>query len=223
MNPLTSESFSKNQHGFQASASLEGLIVEWVDRKGYGWIQSGERRVFVHIKDFDRGMRRPQEGEAVRFIEGIDAKGRMCARSVTFDKTGGRVGFGIWLLLALLLVLPLLALLWLPISWWQGAGAMLVVSAITYGMYAHDKTRAVFSGWRVQESTLHLAELLGGWPGALLAQRRLRHKCSKASYQFVFWSIVILFQIASADLILGHRLSRTLLEFVTKCSGPDTP
>ena len=79
----------------------------------------------------------------------------------------------------------------------------------------HDKDRAVSSGWRVPESSLHLAELLGGWPGALLAQRRLRHKCSKTSYQFVFWNIVILFQIAAVDVILGQRLSRALLDFIT--------
>jgi uncharacterized membrane protein YsdA (DUF1294 family) len=62
----------------------------------------------------------------------------------------------------------------------------------------------------VPEATLHLAELLGGWPGAFLAQRRLRHKCSKASYQIVFWGIVVLFQIASVDVMLGHQLSRGL-------------
>jgi len=41
---------------------------------------------------------------------------------------------------------------------------------------------------------LHLLELLGGWPGAFLAQRRLRHKCSKRRYQFVFWLIVLAYQ-----------------------------
>ncbi len=135
---------------------------------------------------------------------------------MTFVKSGGRVGIGIWLLLAVLLALPLLALLWLAFPWWQGAGVMLMVSAITYGMYAHDKSRAVSSGWRVPETTLHLAELLGGWPGALLAQRHLRHKCSKASYQYVFWSIVILFQIAAVDVILGQHLSRALLAFMNQ-------
>ena len=187
-----------------------------MDSKGYGWVKSGDKRYFAHIKDFESGQRRPRAGEAVRFIQGIDAKGRACAKSVTFLKSGGRVGFGILVLLAVLLVLPLLALSWLPIPWWQGFGAMLVISAVTYGMYAHDKTRAQSAGWRVPESTLHLAELLGGWPGALLAQRRLRHKCSKASYQFVFWSIVILFQIAAVDVILGQRLSRALLAFMNQ-------
>ena len=119
----------------------QGTIVEWVDDKGYGWVKSGEKRYFAHIKDFEPGQRRPKEGEAVRFIQGTDAKGRMCAKSVAFVKIGGRVGFGIWLLLAILLALPLLALLWLPIPWWPGAGGMLAISAITYGLYAHDMPR----------------------------------------------------------------------------------
>lgn len=193
-----------------------GNIAEWVDDKGYGWVKSGDKRYFAHIKDFEPGQRRPRVGEAVRFIPGVDAKGRICARRVRFLRSGGRVGVGFWLLLAILLVLPLLAMLWLPVPWWQGAAGMFVVSAITYGLYGHDKTRAQSSGWRVPESTLHLAELLGGWPGALLAQRRLRHKCSKGSYQFVFWCIVFLFQVAAVDVILGHRLSRALLVYLTR-------
>lgn len=215
-NSFASRPASRDFQGFQGTITGVGTIVEWVDEKGYGWVKSGDKRYFAHIKDFKRGQRRPKVGEEVGFIQGIDAKGRMCAKSVTFEKSGGRVGIGIWLLLIVLLALPLLALLWLPFPWWQGAGVMLMVSAITYGMYAHDKSRAVSSGWRVPESTLHLAELLGGWPGALLAQRHLRHKCSKASYQFVFWCIVILFQIAAVDVILGHRLSRALLAFMNQ-------
>ena len=141
-----------------------GTIVEWVDAKGFGWVEAGGTRLFVHIKDFERGQRRPQAGEEVRFIPGIDSKGRSCARKVTFMKFGGRTGVGVWLLLLALLALPMMALLWLPFPWWMGVGAMGVVSAITYGMYAHDKQQAVTGGWRVPETTLHFAELLGGWP-----------------------------------------------------------
>jgi uncharacterized membrane protein YsdA (DUF1294 family)/cold shock CspA family protein len=207
---------SSDFQGFQSSGLQVGTIVDWVDEKGYGWVKSGDKRYFAHIKEFEPGQRRPRAGEAVRFIQGKDANGRMCAKSLSFLKSGGRTGMGIWVLLAVLLVLPLLSILWLPFPWWQVAGGMLVMSAVTYGLYAHDKARARTSGWRVPESTLHLVELLGGWPGALLAQRRLRHKCSKDSYQFVFWCIVALFQIASVDVMLGHRLSRALLEIVTK-------
>jgi uncharacterized membrane protein YsdA (DUF1294 family) len=37
---------------------------------------------------------------------------------------------------------------------------------------------------------MHLLGLAGGWPGALLAQQLLRHKCSKGSFVAVFWITV---------------------------------
>jgi uncharacterized membrane protein YsdA (DUF1294 family) len=39
---------------------------------------------------------------------------------------------------------------------------------------------------------LHWIEFLGGWPGALFAQREIRHKNNKFSYQVIFWAIVVL-------------------------------
>ena len=45
---------------------------------------------------------------------------------------------------------------------------------------------------RTPENTLHLLALLGGWPGALVAQNRLRHKSSKTSFLAVFWITVLL-------------------------------
>jgi uncharacterized membrane protein YsdA (DUF1294 family) len=44
----------------------------------------------------------------------------------------------------------------------------------------------------MQESTLHLLALAGGWPGALVAQQKLRHKSKKESFRFVFWVTVLL-------------------------------
>ncbi|MNM87212.1 hypothetical protein D3C81_993870 [compost metagenome] len=34
--------------------------------------------------------------------------------------------------------------------------------------------------------------LLGGWPGALLAQGLFHHKTSKRSFQRVFWATVVI-------------------------------
>jgi cold shock CspA family protein len=44
------------------------------------------------------------------------------------------------------------------------------MSLVAYLMYARDKLSAIRGTWRVPESSLHLAELLGGWPGAYVAQ-----------------------------------------------------
>lgn len=192
-----------------------GTIVQWMDDKGYGWIESGQNRFFVHIKDFRPARRRPATGDEVLFVAGEDAKGRPCAKRVTFVKVDkARISERAWAGVFLLSTLPLLALQRLPFPWWMGTGAMLLASAVTYFLYAHDKQQAVSSKWRVPEKVLHLGELLGGWPGALLAQRGLRHKCKKGSFQLVFWMIVLSYQAAALDLLLDHRPSRELMEFL---------
>ena len=68
----------------------------------------------------------------------------------------------------------------------------LVASAVTFILYAMDKSAAGKDGRRTPESTLHLLSLLGGWPGALIAQRLLNHKSTKASFQMMFWITVAL-------------------------------
>lgn len=82
------------------------------------------------------------------------------------------------------------------------AAGLGVMSLITLGVYAHDKRRARRGGWRVPERTLHTLELLGGWPGGLLARRWLRHKSVKRS-----------FRLRSAAIVLLHVLGAVLVGF----------
>nr|WP_223257374.1 DUF1294 domain-containing protein [Phormidesmis priestleyi] len=70
------------------------------------------------------------------------------------------------------------------------------MSLVTYALYAKDKSRAQRRQWRTPEQTLHLCELAGGWLGGFIAQRMLRHKSQKASYQTKFWTIVAVHHIA---------------------------
>jgi uncharacterized membrane protein YsdA (DUF1294 family) len=79
-------------------------------------------------------------------------------------------------------------------------------SAVAFCMYAHDKSAAKKSRWRIEENTLHFLGLIGGWPGALLAQRILRHKSSKQSFQIMFWITVVL----NCSVLLVF-LSRTVM------------
>ncbi|QIL91139.1 DUF1294 domain-containing protein [Microbulbifer sp. SH-1] len=65
------------------------------------------------------------------------------------------------------------------------------MSLLTYLLYFLDKSAARNGSWRTRESTLHLMSLLGGWPGALLAQQRLRHKTRKQPFRFIFWFTVL--------------------------------
>jgi uncharacterized membrane protein YsdA (DUF1294 family) len=64
-----------------------------------------------------------------------------------------------------------------------------VAAAIAYGQ---DKAAAQRGAWRTSERTLHILSLMGGWPGALVAQRVFRHKSTKPSFQFAFWATVAL-------------------------------
>jgi uncharacterized membrane protein YsdA (DUF1294 family) len=80
---------------------------------------------------------------------------------------------------------------------------------VAFLIYGHDKSAAVRNAWRVQESTLHLFGLLGGWPGALAAQRLFRHKSSKASFQTTYWITVVL-NCAALGWLLSPYGAQTL-------------
>lgn len=67
----------------------------------------------------------------------------------------------------------------------------IALSAITFILYAVDKSAARNNKHRIPERTLHLMSLLGGWPGALLAQQIFRHKTKKQPFRVVFWMTVI--------------------------------
>jgi uncharacterized membrane protein YsdA (DUF1294 family) len=66
-----------------------------------------------------------------------------------------------------------------------------VMSLVTYVVYTRDKSAAGARRRRVPENTLHLLSLVCGWPGAFVAQRRLRHKTRKTSFLVVFWLTVL--------------------------------
>ena len=89
-----------------------------------------------------------------------------------------------------------------------------MLSVFTFVAYRSDKRRAKLGEWRVPESTLHIAELFGGWPGAFLAQRTFRHKISKTSYQVEFWVIVLLHQIIAVDSLSGWRFTKDVWHFI---------
>jgi uncharacterized membrane protein YsdA (DUF1294 family) len=65
-----------------------------------------------------------------------------------------------------------------------------VASLIAFATYAVDKGQAGAEGPRVSERALHALEAIGGWPGALVAQRQFRHKTRKPRFQLIFWLIV---------------------------------
>ena len=120
-------------------------------------------------------------------------------------------------LFMVLLVAPALALYRLAEFWnWQFTlGYLGVIWLGTYMLYKSDKRRAEAGGWRTPESTLHFVELAGGWPAAYIAQRRIRHKISKPSYQVTFWGIVLSHQFVAVDFLQHWWMSASIFQWVS--------
>jgi len=176
-----------------------GIISNWNDEKGFGFIipKSGGKTIFAHISDYSRIHKPPEKGLEVNYFISIDPKGRKCAvevRPIKGHKNNARelrqktcsiVMFsGFVCLLLFLLNLDLIP----PAI----IGVYGVMSTIAFVMYVKDKNAAEWGSWRTQESTLHMLALLGGWPGAAIAQSFLRHKSKKISFRVTYCLTVII-------------------------------
>ena len=188
-----------------------GTLIEWNDQRGFGFVQADEGgdKVFVHISAFQPrplAQARPQVGQRLKFVVGIDhgrkraqqvlwrnvepGKARASLNAANAQRGQKQAGGGAYLLLmAFLLVLLVVALAWDVPSWVFSLYA--VMSLLTFFAYWKDKAAAQAGRWRTPESTLHVLALMGGWPGALLAQQWLRHKSSKRAFRTVLGLMVL--------------------------------
>ena len=178
-----------------------GRVTDWNDEKGFGFVtpNGGGDRAFVHVKAFEPQARRPVAGDLIAYTVQRDAKGRLNAGAVRFAgahaarsksvpgfhdtfprKTVASFVFAVLLAAALLHKLPI-----------EVVFVYFIMSGVAIFLYAFDKSAAERSQRRTPENTLHMVALLGGWPGALLAQGMFRHKSSKAAFQAVFWMTVL--------------------------------
>lgn len=177
---------------------MKGRIASWDDERGFGFItpEGGGERVFVHATALKQRRQRPEVGDRVSYAPGRDKRGRPRAERVVVGsrrpgtlkapRTVGPlfvagvflaiVGAGVWTSALPPLVFAVYA----------------VMSAVAFAAYAIDKSAARRGAWRTAESTLHLLAVLGGWPGALIAQGSLRHKSRKQPFRAVFWLTVAL-------------------------------
>ncbi|WP_400995343.1 DUF1294 domain-containing protein [Agromyces sp. GXQ0307] len=105
-----------------------------------------------------------------------------------------------WSMLAAFAIVVAIAVLVGAVPWWLAAwyGAASVIAVVAYGI---DKAAAKRSAPRVSEQTLHLIDLAGGWPGALVAQQTFRHKTRKRSFRRAFWGSVVVNVLLAAGLV----------------------
>ena len=192
----------------QSETPLTGRVVFWQDAKGFGFLtcQQNQQKVFFHIRDFVTKSARPELGDELQFQLDEDSAGRTIATQLQFTDPAKqhiakkqpssqwidlnyaqdislyfRSGFLMLLVMALLFgSLPLM----LPILYIEA-------SLFTYWLYKQDKAAAmVGQPTRLPEESLQLYSFIGGWPGALLAQKKLAHKRSKFQFQREFWLVV---------------------------------
>ena len=89
-----------------------------------------------------------------------------------------------------------------------------IVSILTFLLYWHDKSAARHGRWRTKERSLLFLGLVGGWPGAVVAQRMLHHKTRKERFKLAFWGTAVMNSIALGLLFTssGSNLARQLLQ-----------
>lgn len=193
----------------------QGRLTEWNDPKGFGFITSstGGARIFVHISSFPHGGRRPVVNEPVSYTLSRDGQKRLRAEQVRFQAPARAPALrarGLAPALAIAaLFLALLAGLVVRGQAPLGVPAFyLLMSAVSLVLYGIDKSAAANGRWRTKEATLHLFELAGGWPGALVAQRLFRHKTRKQPFQFIFWCAVIVNCAALGWILFAEAASQ---------------
>lgn len=198
--------------------SQEGVVEQWDEARGFGFVRSQGTRIFFHVRDFRAsGGSPPRVGMAVRFepihvggkgpramavtplqAAGARAPSARCAainsRSVgrsSRDPTANNV--------AIILALGLMAAWVGAIGWgvtvrrlpgWV-LPALLLLNIATFWWYWLDKHAAKTQQWRTRESHLHLLALLGGWPAAWWAQQVLRHKSIKPAFRQAYAGTVV--------------------------------
>jgi uncharacterized membrane protein YsdA (DUF1294 family)/cold shock CspA family protein len=217
-----------------------GKLAIWKPDRAFGFIRpdDGGADVFVHLRDFGKISREPRVGDTIHYQRVSDGKGRYRAadvqveglqravataparsrsprrnggaRSGAASRSEGGLRAAGWLAGVFLVCVVLLAAAG-PLPWIIPP-LYVVASLIAWLLYAFDKSAAMNGRWRTQEATLLGIGLVGGWPGALLAQQQFRHKTRKLSFQVPFWFTVVLncAALAWACTPAGAQIIRSL-------------
>jgi uncharacterized membrane protein YsdA (DUF1294 family)/cold shock CspA family protein len=178
---------------------VSGKIISWNEPRGFGFArpETGGPDVFLHISMLPVPAQPPKPGDQFSFEIEVTPDGKRKAMRVSATgepppppvrRQPRRLGF---LVIIGFLAFAVLIAQYVPIPWWI-APYYLALSIVCFVAYAVDKRAARAGAWRVPEATLLVLGAIGGWPGGIVAQRTLRHKTIKNSFQRAFWGGVVL-------------------------------
>lgn len=218
---MTGHGQGSNQTTESHIMQIEGTIKTWNDDRGFGFIEPlhGGQEIFLHARAYAARSGRPEVGQRVRFEIEMTPDGRKRAKRVEVIRSTrppprlrndnpARWGTASYFAIpAFVIVFAVTALVWRVPGW--VAGVYCVASVVCFVVYAIDKSAAAAERRRVREDTLLVLGLLGGWPGAIVAQQVLRHKSNKASFRASFWLTVIINVLAF--IVLSSPLRAMLL------------
>jgi len=201
---------------------LQGKVINWNDDKGFGFVEpnGGGVRAFVHIKAFNSTSRRPVDGELIIYELVSESGNRYKATNIKFardnnkekvksherniNKSGKPKNYILSSIFTVLFCIGLvLAVFSRKLPFFIGF-VYLLISLITVLVYAKDKYSAQTDRWRTPEATLHFLSLIGGWPGALVAQKILRHKTSKSEFISTY-RVTVFFNVATLLVIYTEQ------------------
>jgi uncharacterized membrane protein YsdA (DUF1294 family)/cold shock CspA family protein len=194
--------------------TLTGELTRWDDDRGFGFLTplGGGAEVFLHISALPRSSARPKQGDLLNYVVERTENGKRRAARVEMvrttstarrpprapRRTGGTRSrssqvFGV--LVALAIAGLFFAGLFVKDDRWSvpqwAVLSYLAASILCFISYSVDKSAAVAGRWRTPEATLLGLGLIGGWPGALLAQQMFRHKIRKRPFMRVFAGTVV--------------------------------
>lgn len=206
---------------------FQGKISNWNDDKGFGFVEpnGGGVRAFVHIKAFNPRCRRPENGDAIIYELVKENNNRYKANNAIFVSDYNKVNqrntasnqtnnnrqrnnkpsnslLGSMLAIFFCILL-FIAIFHAKVPVFVGF-AYIIISLVTILIYAKDKYSAQTNRWRTPESTLHFLSLIGGWPGALFAQKALRHKTSKSEFISTY-RVTVFFNLTALLMIYTEQ------------------
>lgn len=221
----------------------QGILKTWDDQKGFGFIEGEQGRIFVHIsamrgesrpvagakvyylasKDEKGRWRASHMRDTALSIDRpkIRRKPKQYQQTVKAKqvkrKNNTQGKDAAWKTAVFILCVCItgygLFELFMKKFWIWPIVFYVVASFTSFIQYWLDKEKAQSDSRRIAELDLHSVELLGGWPGAFIAQKAFRHKTRKESYQSTYWLIVFLHLAFWIDTLFLGQHALTFIGF----------